>query len=363
MSDLIIHDDGVYVGLPMHDYLADPALGSSSIKKLAANPPDAMWERPGNPLWDEPESQARALGTLIHVAVLDGIKAFDAQFTCEPDRAAYPGALETNDDLKNWMRENGVKPLTGAKAELIERIKASGLVEPPIWADIVAQTIGGRTAISAKADRYVRLVQSLVSTAPDMAALFSGGLAEVSLFWTIEHNGKRIRCKARPDYLRADGIADLKKFGQAPRFGRDLQSHLQSEAANYGYPVQAVWHLRGLAALHDAPMVSASSQALCDLTAELVMAPGERGFTWVFVRTPGAPCAMALDFARADAFGNPDPAWEHAESVIAKALDNYVEYSTRFGDGLWLRVEPRRPCASHCWPLWMQSEDNAEITV
>lgn len=348
--------DGVYVGLSLQDYLADEALGASDLKKLAVNPPDAMWEKPSNPLWDEPESDAKDQGTLAHIATLEGLDVYEKRYAAAPDRSMYPGALDTNAELKDWMKQRGVKPLTGDKAELITRIKAScgsTMPVPPIWADIVAKHVGDRIMVSEKTDKYVRLVRGFLHSAPDFAGLLTAGMCELSIFWTITHQGKRIRCKARPDRLRADGITELKKFGRAPMFGRDLQTHLQHEAEKYQYHVQAVWQMRALEALRNAGTfaVTAPSSALAKEVWALINAPGERDFTWIFVRMPGAPCAMALDFGPKDAFGNTEPAWENAQEIITTALDGYLEYRERFGSDIWMRPEGRRRCDPSAWPF------------
>jgi hypothetical protein len=70
--------------------------------------------------------------------------------------------------------------------------------------------------------------------------LFVRGVAEHSLVWRDETSG--VLCRAKTDWLRADGIVDYKSCDAA-----DLTS-LGKAIWNYGYYLQAAFYLRGLRA-------------------------------------------------------------------------------------------------------------------
>lgn len=231
--------DGVYLDLPLHEYLADPALSGSAFKVLLTDPPAWRWERADNPLWERGETRFQARGTACHAAILEGLAAYEARFGVKPDRRDYPEALDTTDDLKAWLRERDGKT-SGVKADLIARVLE---IDPgaPIWSEIEERAIAGRAPLANADDVYVRLLEAFVRRDPDFAPLVADGLAEVTVIWTDE-TGQRL--KARLDYLNAASVTDLKTFGRPPRRGQSLRQYVVSEVVANGYDIQAVHNTR-----------------------------------------------------------------------------------------------------------------------
>lgn len=72
------------------------------------------------------------------------------------------------------------------------------------------------------------------------AALFRDGQPERTLIWRDQATG--VMCRAKADWLRPDGIVDLKTTESA------APDALSKAAHNYGYAVQAAFYLRGFRA-------------------------------------------------------------------------------------------------------------------
>ncbi|MDX2233614.1 MAG: hypothetical protein NW200_03870, partial [Hyphomonadaceae bacterium] len=100
-------EPGVYLDLPLADYLADPGVSGSGLKLLLTDPPAWRWERPDNPLREVPESRPQRRGAAAHCAILEGLAAYERRYAVAPRRADHPDALETVEDLKNWLRDRG----------------------------------------------------------------------------------------------------------------------------------------------------------------------------------------------------------------------------------------------------------------
>lgn len=95
----------------------------------------------------------------------------------------------------------------------------------------------------------VQQMVALVRAHPIASELFADGVAEQSLFWTDVETG--VECRARPDWLRPDGMVDYKTTTSV------APGHLAKAVAEYGYHMQADWYGDGAAILgllpEDAP--------------------------------------------------------------------------------------------------------------
>jgi hypothetical protein len=78
---------------------------------------------------------------------------------------------------------------------------------------------------------------------PIARKLLAVGLPERTLIWRDEATG--VMCRAKADWLRPDGIADLKTCESA------APDALSKSAHNYGYAIQAPFYLRGFRLLAD----------------------------------------------------------------------------------------------------------------
>jgi hypothetical protein len=82
-----------------------------------------------------------------------------------------------------------------------------------------------------------------VRSHPLAAKLLTGGLPERTLIWRDPATG--VPCRAKVDWLRPDGMVDLKTTESA------APDALSKAAHNYGYAVQAPFYLRGFREVAD----------------------------------------------------------------------------------------------------------------
>lgn len=80
---------------------------------------------------------------------------------------------------------------------------------------------------------------------PLAAKLLTGGQPERTLIWQDPATG--VMCRAKADYLRPDGMVDLKTAASA------APDALSKDAYNFGYYVQEAFYLRGHQALWPGP--------------------------------------------------------------------------------------------------------------
>ncbi len=230
--------DGIHIGLPADQYHADDALGSSSIKALNLGAFEYWWKSPLNPARpNDDQTDAQAVGEAIHKIVLEGRQAFDAIYVRRPNDD--PGA------------DRNAKTAT-TKA-----------------ANAAAAKLGKESLHGTDYDRTV-IAGAMISKNPDLATAFSGGLAEVSVFWTVLVEVRlpstpdgvdlplvEVRCKMRGDYLKATmlqskprlGIGDLKSVANERR--RQFAQACKFAIRDYRHDLQVAQYLKGATTIPD----------------------------------------------------------------------------------------------------------------
>jgi hypothetical protein len=347
---------GVYFGLPMADYHADPSVGSSDLRRILQAPAVYWWHSRWNPERPfVPESNAKLKGRALHKLVLEGEEAFAKAFAEAPSPEGHPGALITHDDLKAKCRELG-EPVTGTKVELGKRIKQAcakaKAVEPVIFDEIMAAFKAtadrdGLEVLSRDAMHEVRQAAATITLNPHLARAFTGGIPEVSVFW--EEND--VPLKARFDYLKPRTIVDLKRFSNQRE--RPVDIAIRLAIAEYRYDVQARHYCDAYEALHH---LAASGRIFgdCPLSKgwhERIVAPPDLRWTWVFHLADGAPVTKGRDLSPLS------PVLNRAGLDVATAKARYRECLERFGTGPWIDCEPVREFAEGELAGWMRMEE------
>lgn len=187
--------DVVY-GMPDTAYRAVDALGSTDIKRLLRSPAHFRAGR------DEPRepTDAMALGTLIHLAVL------------EPARFAAETVVAPKFDRRTTVGKQAAAAFEAEHA--------------------------GKLVIAADDHDTACRVADAVQAHPAARALLTDGKPEVSLFWSDPDTGAP--CRARLDWLRPDhGIVDLKSTEDASPAG------FARAVARFGYVTQQAHYLSG----------------------------------------------------------------------------------------------------------------------
>lgn len=338
MVDLIEHEDGVYLGLAAEAYLKDFALGSDSLKRVAHSPPKWWWRTPFNLIEPPPAEAIDAkhfrLGTAVHVALLEGIDVYDACYGTIPGLEEYPDALVTNDHLKEACRARGL-PVGGDKDALTDRLL---LANPDIEILHVIQrrwrADSGVREVTAQEDRRIRLLHRMAMAAPESFALpggevvtlrqaFTGGLSEVSVFWTDE-NG--IRQRARFDKLKPRVTLDLKTFSSWDET-KDFDVGLLREAKQRGYLLQTAHYDEGR---HQLRRLVAEGKVFggTDEQRGILKQIAESevwGWMWVYAITVGVPLMTGI---RYDLGGLTHASWAQKRD---DALARFLFYREFFG--------------------------------
>jgi hypothetical protein len=342
-------EPGVYFGMRLTDYLADPSLSGSGLNLLLRSPSDYWfdsWMNPNHP--DDRRTPALLQGKALHALVLEGEEAFARAFAQTPEPAA--GDLVTTEDLRARCRSLCLST-SGTKGELARRVKAE---EPGarIFDDIM-------TVFKLRCERAhieplkaadmteVRQAAAAIRLNPHLARAFEGGIAEVSLFWRDEND---LPCKCRVDYLKPRTIVDLKKCANARARPFDVAARLA--IAEYRYDLHAAHYLDGYRYLHGfaaegrvfgkCPVKRGWEQRLAP--------PAEMKFTWVFHQCPGAPVTHGIEVPPGANVLN------RAVREIAKAKRTYRDCRERFGTNQWIADGPIVELGERDLPAWLRED-------
>lgn len=301
---------GIYFGMSNEDYHADPALGSTNLRKLANNPCGYWYGSPYNPTREiEKRTPARIRGDAMHKLTLEGEAMFSRYYMC--------GARHTDSMTAS---EKG----TATKA-----------------ANAKAAALGKESLPSDDYDR-VRIAGAMISKNPKLAGAFQGGASEVSVFW--ERDG--VMFKIRIDYLKPRGVGDLK--GCANKKGKAFADACHDDIAGYRYDTQGAHYLDGRAQMpalitnglvYTIDPTGGAKVHASDQNSDLLKKVAEAksyAFQWVFFATEGAPLTYSKILSPAN------PLVEIGRDEIRIAVRNYRTFMDKFGpDQMWLEdVEP-----------------------
>lgn len=168
---------GVHTDAPFSTYLATEAWGSSALKAMRHGPPArVLYEKE----CERADTSSTILGTAVHCALLTP-DLFDAQFAVKPGGMTFSSRAG-----KGWRDDP-------------ER--------------------AGKTILSHEAAAQVdAIVDSLLSKSAVAKSLDASTHREVSIVWSC--SSTREPCKARPDWMDARFIYDLKVSRHAAQWDR-----------------------------------------------------------------------------------------------------------------------------------------------
>lgn len=340
-------EPGIFFNLPEAAYHADPALGSSSLKALLRGPTEYWVDSHLNP--DKPsdegserEARHRIFGRAVHKLVLEGQQAFERCYMPAP---SGPDLLVTDAHLAEWLTARGETKLPRSKAD---KARLARSIDPRvrILDDIRDQAARDAITILDEPDfRCIQTAAGLIAAHPDLTDAFSGGMAEVSIFWTEDVCGTPVRCKARFDYLKLRGIGDLKSIGNTK--GLPFAEACVAQIAAYRYDLQAAHYLRARAVL---PALVAAGAVQGDHDPDWlskVAAAEEYGWAWVFFHSGGAPLVWAASLSPGSAI------LEAADEDRAQALRRFARFSGQFApDEPWIEHAPMTELDIDDMPVW-----------
>lgn len=338
--------NGIYCGLDEEEYHADPALGSTGLKKLLVSPPDYWWSSPLNPLKQESEeTPALKYGKAVHKCVLEGVEQFTGIYAPKPRANDYESVLVTADDLRGFLKDKGEKT-SGNKPDLIAR--AAAYDDCPIILDNEIAEFEASGKIDLSRDDYNRVLAAtkFIQANNHLSEAFTDGMPEVSVFW--EEHGVRLKC--RFDYLKYGALVDLKSIGNTK--GIDFGRACFQAMANYNYPLSAAHYMNGrrqMKRLYQQDLIYGDFD---EQWLKNVVNNPSFAFVFVFWQSKGSPITKGITLSPMN------PIIERAENEIKSAIAVYKEYMDRFGSHTaWILEEPLVEADDSLMPAWFNFRD------
>lgn len=347
MSEPKIMPDGVYIGMSDDDYHSSFALSFSGIGNLRISTLD-FWARSTlntDPLFQEDDNKdAFVVGKAYDKRIIEGRQAFYNLYAPSIDPADYPNALRTKEDLATELEKLGIPFIKSAnKPKLVEALLNA---DPSacIWESIVEahqEKHDGKIMLPADLIRRIEYSAAMIEKHPDLGRAFTGGLPQVSIFWTDPE--KQIPMKLRCDYLKPQAIIDLKTFENYMRM--PLDRAILRTIANNSYHIQAAMYLDGVNVgrhlINQGKLFGAPDPAFV----KHVFASEERRFMLVLQQKGIAPITvgrimpqMILDIGRMEI--------ETAKEKFAACLEKY-------GYEAWVHADEIREYDSTEFPAYL----------
>lgn len=261
--------EGIYLGIPNVDYHAIDAISSTVIKDASKM---SLSEVKKKHFGNQPFNQTPAMlkGELVHEACLEPELFENSRFRLV-SKSDFPDALDQVKDLKALLKQNA-EPISGSKAELIERIVGIGHEDKLLETQLIKAYRNGAgdeatdevitrmnegvyksidegfsdPEIIAKCDKkpvpaklYDEVIRCQVSVSQHEIAkqLLDYGEPEVSLIAFDEEENRFIKC--RFDYLSYDGAGiDVKTASNVSPKG------FKKAIRDYRYDIQQVHYTR-----------------------------------------------------------------------------------------------------------------------
>lgn len=320
---MITLEDGVYVDLNAERYFAADRLGSTDLAVLHRRPADWYYRSRHNPFYEREATDEMEFGSALHLLLLEGEEAYRKGCVVRPSE--YPDAK--TGEMKPW---HGGANFCKSWMEEHDR--------------------PGVHIITEDADRRVRHMAALIQNHPELGQPMQKGLSEISVLWTHEASGLRLR--ARFDKLLPRFVVDLKTFGGNSR--------------GIGLTQECLWLVKDRHMDVQRFMYFLARQAMADLIARgklfgatpqqaewlaKVAAVEDWRWCWIFYRRRDdqkghAPIVKPIYRSHFDA------TFESGRQKFETALANYRTFVDRFGfDVPWAVVEPGEEPPDHSMPI------------
>jgi hypothetical protein len=349
-------DDGIYFGLDEETYFGQQRLSNSGIKLIRQSPMD-FWVRSWFnetplPAGDD-DTFAKTLGKAYHKRIVEGKHAFAMNFVRKLEPSDYPMALSSQADLKAKCKELDLK-VGGSKVDLAERLlihyDCDGLEGGPveIFERILAdygRRHSGKEYLPDDTIIRIETAAQMLEGHPQLNKAFTGGQPEVSILWTDEESGVKMKC--RIDYLKPNAIVDLKSFSNP--HGKPVERAVATAVANYKYQIQVATYLEAasyLPALLDRvhPPKGCDTKEFAEW-AKMMVEP-EKQFLFIFQQTGVAPVTIARTFPRNMTF-------DIARIQMRDGISRYAEYSESHGTSPWIDAGEIEAFTDEDFPIYI----------
>jgi hypothetical protein len=339
-------EHGVFFGMPEEQYFAIPALNASGMKYLRQSPLD-FWARSWmNPRLaevqeEEGTTEFKELGKAFDKRIIEGKAAFERCYVEKPEcQFTY---LKTADDLKEACRARELK-VSGSKDELIARLEEAdpGL---PIWDKIVkahAAEHDGKVFLDRKWMEKIAIAAAMIEKDPIFSKAFTGGMPQVTIVWRDETIG--VDLKARPDYVKARAITDLKTYTNVR--GLPLKDAVNREIASRRYFVQMAFYLEAVSQISGF-IKDGRVFGECEPSFLKALAADHPKTAALIFQVKGVAPAVIGRVIPADSM-----MIQAAKAEIEAHKQTYRTYSETFGNLPWVTPASFEPLADEDIPPW-----------
>lgn len=253
-------EPGIYFGMPDEEYHAIHACSSSGLKNLSVSSMDYWAQSVLNPEKQEEEAKGdgqltpRQLGSAYHTYICEGQSAFEQRYAVALDKEMTSYDCEVRQvpfcvtiaDIRAAIDAEDVKPKGTAKDALTDQLLELR-PDAVVWDRAVAahaDAHAGKLMITPKLFRRIAIAKAMIDGDPQLKTAFSGGHAEVSIFWYDEQTG--VPMKARLDYVKMNHLIDLKSFGN--KMGKPIQRAIDYAITTNKYFLPVVVYLEAIEA-------------------------------------------------------------------------------------------------------------------
>lgn len=369
---------GIHFGYPEQDYFKVEACSASVSKALLRSPWEGWSASWMNAMRPEKKSEALKLGKCMHVALLEGERAFGQRYDIEPSKDDYPGLLSTNVTMGEYLEANGLKK-SGSNDALVERIREFDAVIP-LWHEITTgfeRSLGNRLAIKREKWLEVQRARFVINHLPSLRELFGvPGAAEVTIFF-YGHGGVPMKC--RLDRLQIGATIDLKSYSN--RMGKEIFFATIGALCSYRYDIQAVIYREAVAEMKrlyaEQGMGIFHGELPDDLSLawlDKVLTHPENRFYFTFLQTGDTPNVSTIEFEEFeekeiyDLSGGVDRTVRSANTYYSNAVlgyhraaEIYADCMAHYGpDRPWIVDHGIRRLKDCNLPLWMLQEGAPE---
>lgn len=301
--------DGIYFNLSEDQYLAEERFSKSGIKKMRISPADYWHDSFLNPNPPEltPEQErarfmARLIGRAYHCARLepDRFASIYVREITTADFNGHEGFLSSGREIEAELAERGLPKKSKDDAGVLDqakRLKAAGY-EGPIWhiaeEEWRASVKPGQVVIPAKAYEEIIVDMERIRAVPAVHKLLTGGVPEVSVFWTCTETG--IPMKARFDYLKPDRWVEFKTFANSSR--KALFQAITDAIRFERYHIDAAAYMEAAEAIRSGVLdvVGEASDAERELITAIQARPVELACHFVFQQKGGVANLLDCPF-------------------------------------------------------------------
>lgn len=270
------------------------------------------------------------------------IKAFSEERAVQP----VPKVEDIGPDEEPYMR-------AATKGDWIAQLLA---LDPDalVWDDMRAKHLApheGKTVIDPRTDRRIRIAVKMIQGHEEISHAFTGGHAEVSVFWYCPKTG--VPCKARFDYLKMNALVDLKSFGN--NAGMPIDRAIERTIAAYRYNLQHAFYVEAAMAAK-AMIREQGPDCICqpvetydkdviDWCKHWSKIENEPGFLFVFQQTGAAPVTRGKIMPTGTVYSV-------TRSRIEELKRKWADCAATFGTDPWLDIKPIDEIEDEAIPLY-----------